>query len=98
YAGLIASAGAGHGQAARVAAARRVHTAEQEQHLAERIEHFLPLVDQASAQAMRRVLQGEAVPAEDKLLSLFEPHTQAIRRHKPGKLTEFGRKVLPAEV
>ena len=98
YAKLIAIARASHRQAARVAAARRVHTAEQEQHLAERIEHFLPLVDQAIAQAMRRVLQGEAVPAEDKLLSLFEPHTQAIRRHKPGKLTEFGRKVLLDEV
>jgi hypothetical protein len=34
------------------------------------------------------------VPAEDKLLSPFEPHTQAIRRYKAGKPTEFGRKVL----
>ncbi len=40
------------------------------------------------------MLHGEAVPASEKVLSLFEPHTQAIRRHKPGKLTEFGRKVL----
>ena len=44
------------------------------------------------------MLRGEAVPAEDKLLSLFEPHTQAIRRHQAGKLTEFGRKVLLDEV
>ena len=44
------------------------------------------------------MLQGEAVPAEEQLLRLCESHTQAIRRHKPGKPTEFGRKVLLDEV
>jgi hypothetical protein len=71
---------------------------EQGRRLAERIERFLPLVDRAIAQATRRVLRDEAVPAGEKILSLFEPHTQAIRRHKPGKPTEFGRKVLLDEV
>jgi transposase, IS5 family len=50
------------------------------------------------AQATRRVLQGEQVPADEKLLSLFEPHTQIIRRHKAGKPTEFGRKLWLGEV
>jgi len=77
-----------------VRAALQAHAAEQGQHLIEEFTHFLPVVDQAIAQAGRRVLRGEAVPAADKLLRLFEPHTQAIRRHKPGKLTEFGRTVL----
>lgn len=98
YATLIGIAGASRRQAARVAAALQEHAAEQGQRLAEAFAHFLPLVDRAIAQAERRVLRGEAVPAADKLLSLFEPHTQAIRRHKPGKLTEFGRKVLLDEV
>jgi transposase, IS5 family len=98
YAKLIGIAQASCRQAARVAAALQDQAEPQRQHLVERIAHFLPLVDQAIAQATRRVLRGEAVPAEDKLLSLFEPHTQAIRRHKPGKLTEFGRKVLLDEV
>jgi hypothetical protein len=53
-----------------------------------------PLVDLASAQATRRVLQGEVVLAADKLLSLFASHTQAIRHHKPGTLTAFARSVL----
>jgi transposase, IS5 family len=98
YAKLIGIAQASRRQAARVRTALREHAAGRGQHLIEAFTHFLPLVDQAIAQATRRVLQGEAVPAEEKLLSLFAPHTQAIRRHKPGKLTEFGRKILLDEV
>lgn len=98
YAKLIGVAQASRRQAARVAAALRDGAADQGQRLARRLDDLLALVGQAIAQATRRVLQGEAVPAAEKLLSLFEPHTQAIRRHKPGKPTEFGRKVLLDEV
>src|SRR4051794_2538701 len=97
YAKLIGITQASQRQATRVAAALRDRATEAGQRIADQFEHVLPLVDQAIAQATRRVLRGEAVPAEDKLLSLFEPHTQAIRRHKPGKPTEFGRKVLVDE-
>ena len=38
------------------------------------------------------------MPAAEKLLSLFEPHTQVIQRHKPGQPVEFGRKVWLDEV
>jgi hypothetical protein len=34
------------------------------------------------AQAERRVLHGESVPASAKLVSLFEPHTAIVRRGK----------------
>ena len=56
------------------------------------------MVDRGIAQASRRVLDGEEVPAEEKLLSLFEEHTQIITRHKAGKMREFGRKVVLDEV
>jgi IS5 family transposase len=50
-------------------------------------------------QTVRRVLQGETVPAANKLVSLFEPQTQIIRRGKaPPHETEFGHKVNYAEV
>jgi IS5 family transposase len=98
YAKLIGVAQASRRQAQRVATALRDQALDQGQRVAERFDQLLPLVDQAIAQATRRVLHGETVPAADKLLSLFEPHTQAIRRHKAGKLTEFGRKVLLDEV
>jgi IS5 family transposase len=56
------------------------------------------LVERGIDQATRRVLRGEQVPATEKLLSLFEEHTQIITRHKAGKPREFGRKVLIEEV
>jgi IS5 family transposase len=38
------------------------------------------------------------VPAKEKLLSLFELHTQVMVRHKAGKDVEFGRKLWLDEV
>jgi len=67
--------------------------------LAGQLDEFLPLVDQAMDQAVRRILQGEQVPASDKIVSLFEPHTAIIRRGKSKpKDTEFGHKVRYSEV
>ncbi len=66
--------------------------------LLESLEHFVPLVERGIAQATRRVLHDEQVPAQEKILSLFEEHTQIITRKKMGKPREFGRKVLIDEV
>ena len=62
------------------------------------LERFIPRIEQALAQTVRRVLQAERVPAQEKILSLFEPHTTIIRRGKAGKETEFGHKVWLDEV
>ena len=59
---------------------------------------FLPRVQQVLDQTVRRVLEGQSVPAADKLVSLFEPHTAIVRRGKPGKATEFGRVIWLDEV
>lgn len=67
------------------------------QRLREQFDHFLPLVEQVITQARRRVLQGEKVPASEKVVSLFAPHTQIIRRHKSGAEVEFGRMVFVGE-
>lgn len=48
-------------------------------------------------QTRRRVLQGETVPTEEKLYSIFEPHTYLIKRGKTLKPVEFGHKVFLAE-
>jgi transposase, IS5 family len=66
--------------------------------LAVRLGEVLPRLAQGIRQAYRRVIGGEAVPAREKLLSLFEPHTQIIPRHKAGKDVEFGRKIRLDEV
>jgi transposase, IS5 family len=68
------------------------------QKLGSTLDHVVPLVQQVIAQTMRRVMQGEAVPAAEKLVSLFEPHTAIIRKGKPGKPTEFGRVIWLDEV
>ena len=45
----------------------------------------------------RRVIDGEQVPAEEKVYSIFEPHTDLIKRGKVRKPIEFGHKVFLAE-
>jgi IS5 family transposase len=55
------------------------------------------LGDRVISQARRRVLQGEQVPNEDKLYSIFETHTDLIKRGKVLKPIEFGHKVFLAE-
>ncbi len=48
-------------------------------------------------QARRRVLDGEQVPTGEKIYSIFEPHTDLIKRGKVRTPIEFGHKVLLAE-
>jgi transposase, IS5 family len=58
---------------------------------------YLPQMRQVVAVARRAQVQGEKVPARERVFSLFEPHTELImrgRRHKP---VEFGHKVLLCE-
>jgi len=98
YAKLIDIAQESRKQAARVRDVLQEQATKQAKRIREQLDHFLPLVDQAIEQAARRVLHGEQVPAKEKLLSLHEPHTQVIRRHKAGKPTEFGRKLWLGEV
>ena len=42
------------------------------------VDRYRPLIKQVIAQTQRRVIDGERVPAEDKIVSLFEPHTNII--------------------
>ena len=100
YHKLIAITQASCAQAVRVVGALRGYADEESgaRRLLEGLEHFVPLVEQGIAQATRRVLHDEQVPAQQKILSLFEEHTQIITRQKMGKPREFGRKVLIDEV
>jgi IS5 family transposase len=98
YSKLLDIAQASRRQATRVRDVLQEQGSKQAQRIREQLDHFVPLVDQAIEQAARRVLHGESVPAKEKLLSLHEPHTQVIRRHKAGKPTEFGRKLWLGEV
>jgi IS5 family transposase len=61
------------------------------QRLATTLQTVVPRVEQIITQTTRRVMQGETVPATEKLVSVFEPHTAIIRKGKAGKPVEFGR-------
>lgn len=55
------------------------------------LRHFLELFERVIDQTERRVLRGEKVPASEKVLSLFEPHTDMII--KDGRQIHYGHKV-----
>ena len=55
------------------------------------VEHYLPSIERLISQAERRVLAGEAVPAGDKLVSLFETHADIIV--KGGRDVHYGHKL-----
>ena len=65
--------------------------------LRKQIEHFCELASRVIDQARRRVLDGEQVPNGEKIYSIFEPHTDLIKRGKVRTPIEFGHKVFLAE-
>jgi IS5 family transposase len=65
--------------------------------IAAELKHYLPIEQKIISQAERRVMMGEQVPSAEKVYSLFEEHTELIKRGKAGKPIEFGHKVLLAE-
>jgi IS5 family transposase len=60
------------------------------------LDHYLNLAASAIDQCERRVIEGEKVPAPQKIVSIFEEHTDIIKRGKSQSPTEFGHKVLIA--
>ena len=59
---------------------------------AEQLKHFSQLTEHVVEQTKARVIEGNT-HFKDKLLSLFEEHTEAIRKGKAAKPTEFGKMV-----
>jgi hypothetical protein len=64
------------------------------QRLEASLDRFLPRVAQVVRQARTRVLEGGKVAPQEKVVSLFEPHTRVLQREKPGAPVEFGRHVV----
>jgi IS5 family transposase len=59
---------------------------------AAQLSEFIPLAERVIDQSRRRVLLGEDVPADEKVLSLFEPHTDIIKKGQREIL--YGHKIL----
>jgi IS5 family transposase len=65
--------------------------------LRKEIDRYSDLGNRVIDQARRRVLQGEQVPTAEKIYSIFEAHTDLIKRGKAQAPIEFGHKVFLAE-
>jgi IS5 family transposase len=60
--------------------------------LASGMEHYVSLGKKVVAQTERRVLRGESVAATEKIVSIFEPHTDVIVKDR--RETLYGHKVF----
>ena len=58
------------------------------------IESYLPNIRKVLEVAQRAWVDGEVVPARDRIFSIFEGHTELIKRGRRHKPVEFGHMVL----
>jgi len=61
------------------------------------LEVFVQHAERQIDQIRRRVLQGEKIPHEEKVFSLFEPHTEWVSKGKAGVPVELGLRVCVME-
>ena len=65
--------------------------------LRQQIATYCDLGEKVIDQTRRRVLDGEQVPTDEKVYSIFEDHTHLIKRGKQRQPVECGHKVFLAE-
>lgn len=68
------------------------------QRLVDDVTHYVRLGEQVVKQAWSRVIEEKPVPNEEKIFSIFEPHTELLIRGKAGKEIEFGHMVQIEQV
>ncbi len=61
------------------------------------IEGFMAHADRQIDQTRRRVILGEDIPHDEKVFSIFQPHTEWISKGKAGVAVELGVKVCILE-
>src|SRR5713101_1798003 len=59
--------------------------------ISQSLDRFLGLARRVIAQSRRRVVEGESVPAEEKIVSIFEEHTDIVRKDR--RETLYGHKI-----
>jgi IS5 family transposase len=62
--------------------------------VADELKRFLRPMKQVIVQARRSQLEGQTVPAAERVFSIFEPHTELIKRGRREKPVEFGHAML----
>ena len=61
------------------------------------LDNYLKHADRQVDQIRRRVLEGETIPHAEKVLSIFEPHTEWVAKGKAGVPVELGLRVCVVE-
>jgi len=51
---------------------------------------YVEMVERLAGQVKRRVLEGEQIPQEEKVFSIFAPHTRWCAKGKAGRAVELG--------
>ncbi len=63
----------------------------------EQIHHYIQHAERQIDQVNRRVLNGEVIPHEEKVFSIFEEHTEWVSKGKAGVPVELGVRVCVLE-
>lgn len=85
-------------QAQRVQAELQQQSGSAHDLIQQKLQIFIQRTQQVIQQTVRRVFEEESVAADEKLVSLFEAHSDIIKRGKARHPTEFGHKVWFDEV
>ncbi len=65
--------------------------------LTEQIQHYIQHAERQIDQVTRRVLNGEKIAHDEKVFSIFEPHTEWVSKGKAGVPVELGVRVSVLE-
>jgi len=60
------------------------------------IGYFQDMLDKHIDLVRRRLIEGETIPHSEKIFSLFEPHTELVKKGKSRPPVEFGHRLLIA--
>jgi len=91
YRDLLFITGKTAGYAQRASSILKKHPSIHTANMFQELSHYINLAQKVVDQTQRRVLQGESVPASEKVVSIFEPHTDIII--KDNRDTYYGHKI-----
>jgi hypothetical protein len=80
-----------------VATRKTIHGSSETEHQFAKLDIFMAHAVRQIDQIRRRVLEGKIIPHDEKVFSLFQPHTEWISKGKAGVPVELGLRVCIVE-
>lgn len=91
YKDLLVITGKTAGYAERASRILTKHPAAPAEQMVQELSHYIDLAHKVIDQTQRRVFQGESIPASEKVVSIFESHTDIIIKDR--RDTYYGHKI-----